>query len=147
MLKLNPNDNQGIRYVLAGCLLRQDDYSALKELLAAHEDGSAFWLYTQALVAFRESGNSDEQAAALVEGTLFGAYSPGRWKSEDAGRAPERIVVGHADDPELREAVERAAIVAERANRSRDLSNMPPNELTPHTLGEKRRSSRASTSI
>src|SRR6266849_8248469 len=25
MLKLNPNDNQGIRYVLAGCLLRQGD--------------------------------------------------------------------------------------------------------------------------
>jgi len=44
MLKLNPNDNQGIRYILAGCLLRQDNDSALKELLAAHEDGSAFWL-------------------------------------------------------------------------------------------------------
>jgi len=68
MLKLNPNDNQGIRYVLAGCLLRQDNYSAIKELLAAHEDGSAFWLYTRALVAFRESGgSSDEQAAALVK--------------------------------------------------------------------------------
>jgi tetratricopeptide (TPR) repeat protein len=66
MLKLNPNDNQGIRYVLAGCLLRQGDDGALKELLAAHEDGSAFWLYTRALVAFRESGDSDEQAAALV---------------------------------------------------------------------------------
>src|SRR5271154_1144014 len=65
MLKLNPNDNQGIRYVPAGCLLRQDNNSALKELLAAHEDGSAFWLYTRALVAFRESGE-DEQAAALV---------------------------------------------------------------------------------
>ena len=65
MLKLNPNDNQGIRYVLAGCLLRQDDDSALKELLAAHQDGSAFWLYTRALVAFRESGE-DEQAVALV---------------------------------------------------------------------------------
>jgi tetratricopeptide (TPR) repeat protein len=64
MLKLNPNDNQGIRYVLAGCLLKQDNYSALKELLAAHEDGSAFWLYTRALVAFRES---DEQAATLVK--------------------------------------------------------------------------------
>src|SRR5271163_3083001 len=59
MLKLNPNDNQGIRYVLAGCLLRQDNYSALKELLAAHEDESAFWLYTQALIPFRESGDSD----------------------------------------------------------------------------------------
>jgi tetratricopeptide (TPR) repeat protein len=67
MLRLNPNDNQGIRYVLAGCLLRQDNYSALKELLAAHEDSSAFWLYTQALVAVRESGGSDdEQTAALV---------------------------------------------------------------------------------
>jgi tetratricopeptide (TPR) repeat protein len=64
MLKLNPNDNQGIRYVLAGCLLKQDNYSALKELLAAHADGSAFWLYTRALVAFRES---DEQAAVLVK--------------------------------------------------------------------------------
>jgi hypothetical protein len=66
MLKLNPNDNQGIRYVLAGCLLRQDNDSALKELLAAYEDGNASWLYTRALVAFRESGDSDGQAAALV---------------------------------------------------------------------------------
>ena len=56
-----------IRYVLAGCLLRQDNDSALKELLAAHEDASAFWLYTRALVAFRESGDGDEQAAALVK--------------------------------------------------------------------------------
>src|ERR1700719_252462 len=66
MLKLNPNDNQGIRYVLAGCLLTQDNDGALKELLAEHEDASAFWLYTRALVAFRESGDSDGQAAALV---------------------------------------------------------------------------------
>jgi leucyl aminopeptidase len=78
-----------------------------------------------------------EQAAALVEGTILGSYSPGHWKSKDDARAPERIVIGHTDDPELQAAVERAAIVAEQANRARDLSNMPPNELTPHTLGEK----------
>jgi len=66
MLKLNPNDNQGIRYVLAGCLLRHDNDGALKELLAAYEDGNASWLYTRALVAFRESGASNERAAALV---------------------------------------------------------------------------------
>jgi len=70
MLKLNPNDNQGIRYVLAGCLLTQDNDGALKELLAEHEDASAFWLYTRALVAFRESGDSDGRAAALVQGCL-----------------------------------------------------------------------------
>ena len=43
MLRLNPNDNQGIRYLLAGCLLRRGDDGALKELLAAYEDeGSAY---------------------------------------------------------------------------------------------------------
>jgi tetratricopeptide (TPR) repeat protein len=86
MLKLNPNDNQGIRYVLAGCLLRQDNDGALKELLAAYEDGNASWLYTRALVAFRESGDGDKHAAALVRNAwsanehvpaiLSGAKSP-----------------------------------------------------------------------
>ena len=64
MLKLNPNDNQGIRYVLAGCLLRQGNDGALKELLADYEDERAFWLYTRALAAFREGGDSDEQPGA-----------------------------------------------------------------------------------
>jgi tetratricopeptide (TPR) repeat protein len=66
ILKLNPNDNQGIRYVLAGCLRTQENDSALKELLAEHEDASAFWLYTRALVAFRYRGASNERGAALV---------------------------------------------------------------------------------
>ena len=30
MLRLNPNDNQGIRYLLAGCLLRRGEDAALK---------------------------------------------------------------------------------------------------------------------
>jgi len=77
-----------------------------------------------------------EQAAALVEGTLLGGYSPGLWKSERDGRAPERVVIGHFETPELREAVERAALVAEYANRARDLANMPPNELNPASLAE-----------
>ncbi len=77
-----------------------------------------------------------EQAAALVEGTILGSYSPGRWKAKDDSRAPERIVIGHFEEAGLREAVERAAVVAERANRARDLVNMPPNELTPQVLAE-----------
>ena len=71
MLRLNPNDNQGIRYTLAGCLLRQGDEAALKELLAAYEDeAGVFWLYTRALLAFREGGETDEQAAALAKDAL-----------------------------------------------------------------------------
>jgi leucyl aminopeptidase len=78
-----------------------------------------------------------EQAAALVEGTIIGAYSPGRWKSKDDVRPFERIVIDHEETPELRAAVERAAVLADRANRARDLANMPPNELTPATLAER----------
>ena len=55
MLRLNPNDNQGVRYELASCLMKSGDTEALKELLKEYdEDGSALWLYTQALLAYRE---------------------------------------------------------------------------------------------
>src|SRR6478672_5038866 len=77
-----------------------------------------------------------EQAAALVEGTILGAYSPGRWKSKNETRALDRIVIDHEETPELRAAVERAALLADRANRARDVANMPPNELTPATLAD-----------
>ena len=67
MLKLNPNDNQGLRYLLAARLLSRDEEAALKDLLAAYPDeGTAFWLYTRALVAFREGGADDEQAQRMA---------------------------------------------------------------------------------
>jgi leucyl aminopeptidase len=127
------------RLVAAGVGDREDvDADALRTAAAAaaHElsrvGGTLVWLLDESLPV-----PLPDQAAALVEGTILGAYSPGRWKAENETRAPERIVIGHADDREIQAAVERAAIVADRANRARDLSNMPPNELTPHTLGEK----------
>ena len=68
MLKLNPNDNQGIRYLLLGCLLRRDDAAAVKKLLAAYKDEwSACWLYTRALVAFREGHAAKQQTVRLVQ--------------------------------------------------------------------------------
>jgi tetratricopeptide (TPR) repeat protein len=64
MLELNPNDNQGIRYVLAGHLLARNDIKALKKLLREYEeDGSAAWLYTQALLAFRENDPDADKLA------------------------------------------------------------------------------------
>jgi tetratricopeptide (TPR) repeat protein len=68
MLKLNPNDNQGIREVLAALLLTRDDIAALKDLLAAYQDdGSAAWTYTRALLAFRDGGGADQNALNLVK--------------------------------------------------------------------------------
>jgi tetratricopeptide (TPR) repeat protein len=68
MLKLNPNDNQGIRYVLATCLMKSGDVEALKTLLKQFdEDSSALWLYTRALIAFRENGGPDEHAEEFAK--------------------------------------------------------------------------------
>jgi leucyl aminopeptidase len=126
------------RLVAAGVGKRDEvDAEALRTAGAAAAQalsrvgGTLVWLLDESLPV-----PLPEQAAALVEGSILGAYSPGRWKTKDETRAPERIVVGHSEEPELRAAVERAAIVAERANRARDLANMPPNELTPAVLAD-----------
>jgi leucyl aminopeptidase len=96
----------------------------------ARVGGTILWLLDESLPL-----PLPEQAAALVEGTILGAYSPGRWKTGDGDRRPlDRIVLGHVDNPQILAAAERAALVAERTNRARDLANMPPNELDPARL-------------
>jgi tetratricopeptide (TPR) repeat protein len=68
MLKLNPNDNQGIRYLLLASLLRRDDMPAVKTLLADYPDEwSAYWLYTRALVAYRENQASAPATLKLLK--------------------------------------------------------------------------------
>lgn len=67
MLRLNPNDNQGIRYLLIDSLLelgRDEDAAAL--LKRYEDDGSAHWTWSAALLAFRRSGNSAPANKALA---------------------------------------------------------------------------------
>ena len=130
---------QAPRLVAAGVGAREEvDTDALRTAGAAAAQalarvgGTLTWLLDESLPVPLPA-----QAAALVEGTILGAYSPGRWKSEDDAHVIERVVVGHEDEPSLRAAVERAALLADRANRARDLANMPPNELTPAGLAER----------
>ncbi len=94
--------------------------------------GSVCWLLDETLPL-----SLADQARALVEGTILGGYAPGRWKTQNdhPPRPIERIVLGHFDTEELREAAQRAVLVAEETNRARDLANMPPNELNPQALG------------
>ena len=77
-----------------------------------------------------------EQARAIVEGTLLGAYDPGRWKTNGVPPRPiTRIaLITDSGAGAVAESAERAARISERANRARDLANAPPNELTPASL-------------
>jgi len=60
LLRLNPNDNQGVRYVLCSyyCDLGRND--ELQQLLTEYEDdGSAEWLFSRAFLTFRQEGDTD----------------------------------------------------------------------------------------
>lgn len=81
MLRLNPNDNQGIRYFLLNALLDRGLDDEAKNLLKSYGDPSAYWIYGKALLSFRTEGenaksNSLVKAAvkynSLVPAYLFG---------------------------------------------------------------------------
>ncbi|RJP72275.1 MAG: hypothetical protein C4532_06350 [Candidatus Abyssobacteria bacterium SURF_17] len=65
MLRLNPGDNQGIRYEAAKCLLVLGRYEELEKLFDAYKEGSAIWLYHRALFAFAKSGDTPEAGKLL----------------------------------------------------------------------------------
>ena len=68
MLRLNPDDNQGIRYLLIDALLelgREADADAV--LKRYKDDGSAHWTWSAALLAFRRTGNSAPANKALAK--------------------------------------------------------------------------------
>jgi leucyl aminopeptidase len=127
----------GARLVAAGVGKRAEvDRDALRTAgaAAAHElarvGGTLAWQLDESLPL-----PLPEQAAAVVEGTILGGYTPGRWKTNDDGRPKQvdRIVL---ESDGVRDAAEQAVLLAERTNRARDLANMPPNELYPETLAQ-----------
>jgi tetratricopeptide (TPR) repeat protein len=68
LLRLNPGDNQGIRYSLLNLLVGLDRNAEAQTLLAEHEeDGMAEWLYTRALLTFRAEGASKAAEKALQD--------------------------------------------------------------------------------
>jgi tetratricopeptide (TPR) repeat protein len=77
MLRLNPGDNQGLRYTLAGFLLfldRDDDLAHLLEMYP--DEGSATWAYTRALLAFRREGDTIASRRLLKAAKKTNRYVP-----------------------------------------------------------------------
>jgi tetratricopeptide (TPR) repeat protein len=67
MLRLNPNDNQGIRYLLIDWLLELGRDAETAALIKRYKnDGAASWSWSRALLAFRQNGESREAGAALA---------------------------------------------------------------------------------
>ena len=70
MLRLDPNDSQGVRYLLVAWLLELGRHEELDALLAGYEgEIYAGWAYARALLAFRRDGECD-QARALLDAAM-----------------------------------------------------------------------------
>jgi tetratricopeptide (TPR) repeat protein len=77
MLRLNPNDNQGVRYTLAGFLLFLDRDDDLARLLDQYpDDDMASWAYTRALLAFRREGDSSPSRELLQKAKKANRHVP-----------------------------------------------------------------------
>jgi hypothetical protein len=76
MLRLNPNDNQGVRYTLAAWLLDLGRDDELARLLDQYDEGTAAWAYNRALLAFRRHGDSAEAGARLAEARKANPHVP-----------------------------------------------------------------------
>ncbi|TWH60285.1 ST7 protein [Desulfitobacterium sp. LBE] len=75
LLRLNPNDNQGIRYILINCLLAEGLDGEAEKLLSTYPESSCFMLYSEALLSFRRLKHRKAEAS-LKEALLSNPHVP-----------------------------------------------------------------------
>ncbi|NOX56140.1 MAG: tetratricopeptide repeat protein [Planctomycetes bacterium] len=104
MLRLNPNDNQGVRYRLAALLLEEGQDDELKDLLERYpdEDGT-FWNYTRAILAFRQKGDTENARKLLRRALKTNPHVPDYLLDPNdlPSSLPDYIVPGSKEDAEL----------------------------------------------
>src|SRR5713101_5444 len=89
LLRLNPGDNQGVRYVLLSALLlagRDDEAGTL--LRQFEGEPSALWHYGQALWAFRRDGDSPASRQRLRAAFRTNRHVPGYLAGDSEWTAP-----------------------------------------------------------
>lgn len=74
MLRLNPNDNQGVRYQLAALLMSLNRDEDAARLLKQYEEQSASFAYLSTLLAFRLGGSSPAARAELKKAITLNPY-------------------------------------------------------------------------
>jgi tetratricopeptide (TPR) repeat protein len=76
MLRLNPGDNQGVRYTLAGWLLAEKRDEELARLFDQYDEETALWAYSKALLAFRRHGDAPESRRLLERARKANRHVP-----------------------------------------------------------------------
>ncbi|QDT73494.1 DUF6930 domain-containing protein [Lacipirellula limnantheis] len=111
LLRLNPQDNQGVRYVLLPNLLAAGRDVEAARLLKQYNEESANWAYSRALLAFRLSGRSAPAERELRDAIRTNSHVPELLCSEEPIPQPPHYALGSFEEAcvaveELRPAFE-----------------------------------------
>lgn len=75
MIELNPNDNQGVRYLLSTILLSKKDLTDYESFIKKFEgEDSAVWHYNNALYHFKRFGQSTKSDKELLKACKFNKH-------------------------------------------------------------------------
>ncbi len=97
LLRLNPGDNQGIRYILVDLFLGLKREDEVEKLLASYDDEwSTVWLYTRALLTYRSAGPSTKANRKLKDALKENPHVPDylTGKKRIPNRLPETLEWG-----------------------------------------------------
>lgn len=117
MLRLNPGDNQGVRYLLLEWLLEVGADASIQALFDAYpDDASAAWMYGRALHEFRRHGDTAETRRLLAEARTWNPHVPDylTGKKRLPRRLPELIGMGDVSEATVYAAEHLAAWRATR---------------------------------
>lgn len=100
MLRLNPNDNQGMRYILLAWLLAQGRDDEVKSLMRRYKGDSApQWRYTAALLEFRRTGDAETSRQRLTAAMRGNPHVPAYLLGKPLPRTePAYLTVGGEDE-------------------------------------------------
>jgi len=98
LLRLNPNDNQGVRYGLLPELIKAGRDVEAARLLKQYDEESANWAYAQALLAFRLSGPSAAAKRELHRALRLNQHVPEILASERMIPAPTHYALGSIEE-------------------------------------------------
>ena len=109
LLRLNPDDNQGIRYQLMNFLLMAGSPADVEQLLAQYEDdSSATWLYSRALHAFLKEGSGRTSNRLLRDAMKYNPHVPQFLLGLKEPSDPSPAFMGFGDEAEATDYVSGA---------------------------------------
>lgn len=101
LLRLNPGDNQGVRYSLLPVLLETGRDAETEALLEQfHDEGTAAWAYAWALHAFRRGGDTAPARERLRRGVRANRHAPAYLLGKQTwpGALPDAYALGSREE-------------------------------------------------